>query len=84
VGDKKRLAIASPEQERDYYKLVDWLEQHGESIAEAEEDAARWAARGKIGSFKKMKELDDAEIAERKAREKAAKDKATEEDTTKP
>jgi uncharacterized protein len=83
VGDKKRFAIASPEQKRDYAKLVAWLEQHGESVKEAQVDLARWKSWGN-GSFKRMKRLREAEIAERLAKEKAAKDKVAEEDSIKP
>ncbi|MBC8352362.1 MAG: ankyrin repeat domain-containing protein [Planctomycetes bacterium] len=76
VWDQKRMAFAIPEQKKDYAKLVEWLEQHGESIEEARKDAARWTARGKGRSSTKMKQLNDAEIAERLAREQAEKDKA--------
>lgn len=71
VWDEKRMAIASPEQKKDYTELVAWLAEHGESIEEARKDAARWKAWSKAGSTTRIKELADAEIAERLAEERA-------------
>lgn len=67
---KKGLATSTPQQKADFHKLVDWLEAHGQSIAEAEADYERW--KKWTGPTAEKAELMRAEIAERKAREKAA------------
>lgn len=68
VADERRLAIASDEQKEDYYELVAWLEEHGESVAQAREDLARWDSWSKLGSIERIGEMRRAEIAERVAR----------------
>jgi hypothetical protein len=50
---------------------VKWLEDHGESYEEAKADIARWDSWSGA-TFRKKR---DAEIAERKAGEKAAAEK---------
>ncbi len=69
---KKGLGTSTPQQEADLDKLVEWLEKHGQSIAEAEADYERWSKW--TGSRSKQAEMRRAEIAEREAREKAAQD----------
>lgn len=68
VSDQKRLAIASPQQNEDYFELVVWLEEHGESVEQARKDLARWDSWSKFGDLKKIRKLREAEIAEREAR----------------
>ena len=68
AGQERRLKKYSPEQQAGFHKLVKWLEDHGESYEEAKADIARWDSWSGATFRQKM----DAEIAERKAREKAA------------
>lgn len=68
---KKGLATMTPQQRADFEKLVEWLEDHGQSIAEAEADFERWKKWPSDRAAKSR--LIDAEIAERKAKEAAAK-----------
>lgn len=63
----------SPEQQADYNRLVEWLEDHGESLEEAKADWERWRSWG-VKSHKQIGELRRAEIAERKAREQQEAD----------
>jgi hypothetical protein len=44
VRDQSRLPYVSPEQRRDYGRLVAWLQAHGESVSAAQKDWARWKA----------------------------------------
>lgn len=70
VREERRLNSATLEQKAKFHELVKWLEDHGESYAEAKKDRDRWDSWSRTtGEFK---EKMDAEIAERKAREKAA------------
>ena len=77
VSDQKRLAIASPEPKADYFKLVAWLQEHGESVEQARKDLARWHSWSKLGDLKKIRELREAKIAERMAKERAENGEAT-------
>jgi len=63
-----RLGQYTPEQRSTFQKLVKWLEDHGESYEAAKTDIARWDS----WSGDTFRENMDTEIAERKAREKAA------------
>jgi hypothetical protein len=71
VRMEHRLGQYTPEQRAKFYELVKWLEDHGESYDEAKADIARWDSWSSATFRQKM----DAEIAERKAREKAAAEK---------
>ena len=67
--EERRLGEYTPEQRTGFHELVKWLEDHGESYEEAKADIARWDSWSRTtGEFRKKM---DAEIAERKAREKA-------------
>jgi hypothetical protein len=68
AGQERRLGQYAPEQRDGFHKLVKWLEDHGESFEKAKADIARWDSWSGATFRQKM----DAEIAERKAREKAA------------
>jgi uncharacterized protein len=71
-----RLAEYSPEKQEKFRELVKWLEDHGESYGEAKVDLERWRSWGlESGEF--VRKI-AAEIAERKAREKAAATKKPE------
>lgn len=77
VAREERLHRSpSPERAADYEALVQKLKELGESVDEAKHDLDRWILRGKINEPKKAKELRDAEVAERVARERAKADKA--------
>ncbi len=67
VRQEARLEGGSPEQRAEFQKLVSWLEQRRESYAQAKGDLERWDSWSGATFREKM----DAEIAERKAREKA-------------
>lgn len=70
VGQERRLKEHTPEQRAKFHELVKWLEDRGESYAEAKADIERWDSWCRTtGEFR---EKMDAEIAERMAREKAA------------
>lgn len=71
-----RLDEYSPEKREKFRELVKWLEDHGESYEEAKADLARWASWGRASGEYDQKMA--AEIAERKAREKAAATKKPE------
>ena len=73
VMQEDRLHRYAPEQRAKFQELVKWLEDHGESYEEAKADLERWNSWSRTtGEFdRKMA----AEIAERKAREKAAAEK---------
>lgn len=68
VRQERRLVDQSPAQRARFHELVKWLEDHGESYAEAKADLDRWDS----WSGEEFRERMDTEIAERKAREKAA------------
>ena len=68
AGQERRLNEYTPEQRAGFHELVKWLEDHGESYEAAKADIARWDSWSGATFREKM----DAEIAERKAREKAA------------
>jgi hypothetical protein len=69
VDQERRLKEYTPEQQAKFHELVKWLEDHGESYEEAKADIARWDSWSRTtGEFRRKM---DAEIAERKAREKA-------------
>ncbi len=74
AGQERRLNEQTPEQRSTFQKLVKWLEDHGESYEAAKADIARWDS----WSGDTFRENMDAEIAESKAREKAAADKKPE------
>ncbi len=67
VNQERRLKHYTPEQRAGFHELVKWLEDHGESYEAAKADIARWDSWSGATFREKM----DAEIAERKAREKA-------------
>ncbi len=67
AAEKDRLSSCSPKQRLDYSRLVLWLEQHGETLTDAEKDFARW--RSWDGTPAKIKMLRESEIAARLARE---------------
>jgi len=70
VRQEGRLKEYSPEKQAQFHELVKWLEEQGESYAEAKKDMDRWDSWSRTtGEFN---EKMDAEIAERKAREQAA------------
>jgi uncharacterized protein len=65
------LKNATVQQQADFSKLVNWLDNHGESIDQARADLKRWASwNTDNGEFRRNL---DAEIAERKARESQQK-----------
>ena len=74
AGQERRLHEYTPEQRAGFHELVKWLEDHGESYEEAKADIARWDSWSGATFRQKM----DAEIAERKAREKAEAEKKPE------
>ena len=76
VMQEDRLDEYSPERRTQFRELVKWLEDRGESYEEAKADLARWASWGRASGEYDQKMA--AEIAERKAREKAAAEKKTE------
>jgi uncharacterized protein len=64
------LKSATPQQKADYQKLVNWLNEHGESIEEARADMERWNSWSRTtGEYRRKM---DREIAARKVREKGA------------
>ena len=70
------LKALTPQMRTDRDAVIKWLEDHGESYAEAKADIERWDSWGRTtGEYgRKMA----AEIAERKAREQAAAEKKPE------
>jgi hypothetical protein len=69
AGQERRLNEYTPEQRAGFHQVVKWLEDHGESYEAAKADIARWDSWSRsTGEFRRKM---DAEIAERKAREKA-------------
>jgi ankyrin repeat protein len=74
VLQERRLDQYTPEQRAGFHELVKWLEDHGESFEKAKADIARWNSWSGATFRQKM----DAEIAERKAREKAEAEKKPE------
>jgi len=76
VDQERRLKYYTPEQRAGFHELVKWLEDHGESYEQAKADIARWDSWSRTtGEFRQKM---DAEIAERKAREKAEAEKKPE------
>jgi ankyrin repeat protein len=73
VKQERRLGEYTLEQRAGFHELVKWLEDHGESYEAAKADIARWDS----WSGDTFRENIDAEIAKRKAREKAAAEKKT-------
>ena len=71
-----RLDEYSPEKRAKFRELVKWLEDRGESYEEAKADLARWRSWPRYSGEYDQKMA--AEIAERKAREKAAAEKKPE------
>jgi len=65
VRQEDRLNGYSPEKQATFYELVRWLEDRGESYAEAKADLNRWDS----WSGQEFRQKMDAEIAARKARE---------------
>jgi hypothetical protein len=61
------LKALTPQMQADRAAVIKWLEDHGESYEKAKADIARWDSWSGATYDKKMA----AEIAERKAREKA-------------
>ena len=70
VMQEDRLDEYSPEKRVKFQELVKWLEDRGESYEEAKADLARWRSWPRYSGEYDQKMA--AEIAERKAREKAA------------
>jgi hypothetical protein len=66
---KRGIENGTPQHRADYHELVEWLEGHGQSFEEAQADYDRWYKQS--GSLAEQAELRKAEVAERKAREKA-------------
>lgn len=63
-GDARR-ATWSPQQQADYEALIAWLVKHGESVALAQQDRARWKSWSiSSGEFRRKM---DAEVAAREA-----------------
>lgn len=61
------LTKMTPEQVRDSQNIIQWLEDHGESVANARADIQRWDSWSRTtGEFRRKM---DAEIAARKAKE---------------
>ena len=71
-----RLDEYSPEKRAKFRELVKWLEDRGESYEEAKADLARWRSWPRYSGEYDQKMA--TEIAERKAREKAAAEKKAE------
>jgi hypothetical protein len=71
---KGLLKVAGPQQMADYDKLVKFLEDHGETIADANKDWARWEEYDKAGTIAQSAELKKKEVAARKKREQAERD----------
>ena len=68
VRHESKLPHYTPQQKADYQELVQWLESHGESVEGARADIKRWDSWSRTtGEYRRRM---DAEIAERKAREK--------------
>jgi hypothetical protein len=42
IAEERRLSVMTPEQKASYVKLIQWLEDHGESFDEARADFKRW------------------------------------------
>jgi hypothetical protein len=64
------LNALTPQMQADRDAVIKWLKDHGESYEEAKADIARWDSWSRTtGEFRRKM---DAEIVERKAREKAA------------
>jgi hypothetical protein len=76
VAEAERVREAwTPQQRQDFAKLVEWLDEHGESIEQAKADNARWESWSMTTGEYQRKMA--AEVAARKAREaRAAREKA--------
>jgi hypothetical protein len=70
------LKALTPQMRADRDAVIKWLEDHGESYEAAKADIARWDSWGRTTGEYSQKMA--AEIAERKAREKAAAEKKPE------
>lgn len=70
LGEVRRSKAWTSQQRNDYQRLVKWLEDHGESVVVAQADIDRWASW--VGTPAQKAKLRRREVAERKAREKAA------------
>ena len=68
------LKALTPQMRADRDAVIKWLEDHGESYEAAKADIARWDSWSGATFRQKM----EAEIADRKAREKAAAERKTE------
>jgi hypothetical protein len=68
------LKALTPQMQADREAVIKWLEDHGESYEAAKADIERWDSWSGATFRQKM----DAEIAERKAREKAEAEKKPE------
>lgn len=73
MQDDDRRPMWSPQQANDYQKLITWLEDHGESIDQAQVDMKRWQSYN-TSTPEAFRRKMDGEIAEREARE--AREKA--------
>jgi len=71
LAEKRRSELWTDQQQADYERLLQWLDDKGESIEEATADRARWKSWSHTTGEYRQKM--DAEIAAREAREKAAK-----------
>ncbi|WP_131282636.1 ankyrin repeat domain-containing protein [Blastopirellula marina] len=68
IREEGRLPQMTPQQRTDYDRLVGWLKEHGASFENARADIERWRSWG-ANPPSRIKELREAEIAERKARD---------------
>jgi hypothetical protein len=66
VGEARRLPNCTPQQQKDYRRVIDWLEAHGESVEQAKADIERWRSWFPTDVYRRNM---DQEIAARKARE---------------
>lgn len=64
----RRLPYMTPLQKTQYYQLIKWLEDHGESISQAQADADRWRQWGEY-TLEEMSRRHKEEHAQREARE---------------
>jgi hypothetical protein len=82
VVKQERLSESwTPQQRADYQKLVEWLEDHGESVQEARADMKRWASwSGTPAQKAKLRRREIAAREAREAREKAAAENRDQQD----
>ncbi len=69
ASEEKRALSSSETKQKKYWQLVKWLEDHGESIAAAKVDQARWKKWIEELGPEKSAKLFDQEIADRLQRE---------------